>query len=280
MTAPWSSWTSPPPWPPPRRTLQFHINLVDLLTQCGYRPTVTFARRLMYSVSPLSDRNSRDLSSYVRRNRTSVAWNCRLYKSLTHNTGSIPKTGKRNGMRQKNHRKGLMFGFSVLAGFLALMSVAYACTVFRGVIGIVGDGSSNHSHKTGSNESMTYCGDGHNHNGAAAFRQGLNDSASDFTLFIDPTTACNGSKLNADNYDLMILGNGSNPFNSDGSVRINCMNGGTFTHRIANSVPVDSAGKGQVSVNLSNSSLKAGPGAVCVADDGDFEGNQVPIDWL
>ncbi len=183
-------------------------------------------------------------------------------------------------MNQKNHRKGLMFGFSVMAGFLALMSVAYACTVFKGIVGIAGDASSNHSHRTGANFGMTYCDTGHNHNGAAAFRQGGNDSAADFTLFVDPTTACGGSKLNADNYDLMILGNGSNPFFSDGSVRIDCMNSGTFTHRLANAVPVDSAGKGQVSVNLSNSSLTAGPGAVCIADDGDNEGNQVPIDWL
>ncbi|MDP9419127.1 MAG: hypothetical protein M3P53_03095 [Actinomycetota bacterium] len=183
-------------------------------------------------------------------------------------------------MRHKNHRKGLMFGFSVMAAFLALISVAYACTVFRGVIEITGDASSNHSFKTGTNKSMTYCSDGHNHNGAAAFRQGGNDSASDFTLRVGPTTACNGSQLNADNYDLMILGNGSNPFFSDGSVRIDCMNSGTWTHRLANAVPVDSAGFGGVSVNLSNSSLTAGPGAVCVADDFDNEGNQVPIDWL
>lgn len=183
-------------------------------------------------------------------------------------------------MTQNNHRKGLSFGFTVLAGFLALMSIAYGCTVFKGTLHISGDRSTNHSSKTGAKTSMAYCSTGHNHSGAAAGRQGGNDSATDITLDVDPTSSCGGSKLNADNYDLMLLGNGSNPFNSDGTWRIDCMNGGTWTHRLANAVPVDSTGNGGASVNLTNSSLVAGPGAVCIADDGDFEGNQVPIDWL
>lgn len=186
-------------------------------------------------------------------------------------------------MRRRSGHKGLMFGFSVLAGVLALISVAYACTVYKGTVTIYGDASSNHSSKTGDagpNKVMIYCDTGHNHEGAASYRQGGNDAAADFTLYVDPTSSCGGSKLNADNYDLMILGNGSDPFYSDGSWRIDCMNNGTWTHRFANAVPVDSNGYGQVSVDLTNSSLKAGPGAVCIADDGDNEGNQVPIDWL
>lgn len=184
-------------------------------------------------------------------------------------------------MRRRNGHRGLMFGFSVLAGVLALISVAYACTVYKGTVSIYGDASSNHSSKTGDPRyGMRYCSTGHNHAGAAAYRQGLNDAAADFTLYVDPSSACGGSKLNADNYDLMILGNGSNPFDSNGNWVIDCMNSGTWTHRFANAVPVDSSGYGQVSVNLTNSSLRAGPGAVCVADDGDNEGNQVPIDWL
>lgn len=185
-------------------------------------------------------------------------------------------------MAQKNHRRGVMFGFTVIAAFLALMSVAYGCTVFKGVIRIDGDGSSNHSHKTGKKTSMAYCtdGTGHNHEGAAAGKQGFNDSAGDITLAVGPTSGCGGSQLNADNYDVMLLGNGNDPFFSDGNWRIDCMNGGTWNHRLANALPVGTNGSGSVTINLSGSTLVAGPGAVCVADDGDFEGNQVPIDWL
>ncbi len=187
-------------------------------------------------------------------------------------------------MRQKNHRKGLMFGFTVMAAFLALMSVAYGCTVFKGTLGIIGDGDAftNHSHKQGDPRfGMTYCSTGHNHEGASAGKQGYNDSAADIKIKVEPSSSCGGSKLNADNYDLMLLGNGSDPFFSDGNWRIDCMNSGTWTHRLANAVPVDSTGtSGTVGVNLSGSSLVAGPGAVCIADDGDNEGNQVPIDWL
>ncbi len=185
-------------------------------------------------------------------------------------------------MAQKNHRKGVMFGFTVTAAFLALMSVAYGCTVFKGLIGIEGDGSSNHSHKTGKGTSMAYCtdGTGHNHEGAAAGKTGFNDSGADIRIVVGPTTGCGGSKLNADNYDVLLLGNGSDPFFSDGNWRIDCMNSGTWTHRLANWLPVGTDGRGEAFVNLSGSSLVAGPGAVCVADDFDNEGNQVPIDWL
>lgn len=202
--------------------------------------------------------------------------------AIRSNVAESPTQEEREiSVRRRNGHRGLMFGFSVLAGVLALVSVAYACTVYKGVVSIYGDASSNHSSKTGDPRYvMVYCETGHNHEGAAAYRQGGNDAGADFTLYVDPSSACGGSKLNADNYDLMILGNGSDPFNADGSWKIDCMNNGTWTHRFANAVPVDSGGYGKVSVDLTNSSLKAGPGAVCVADDGDYEGNQVPIDWL
>lgn len=186
-------------------------------------------------------------------------------------------------MAQKNHRKGPMFGFTVIAAFLALMSIAYGCTVFKGQIQITGDGSSNHSSKTGAKTTMGYCSDlngGHNHEGAAAGKTGFNDSAGDITLAVGATSACGGSQLNADNYDVMLLGNGQDPFDANGNWVIDCMNNGTWTHRLANALPVGTNGSGSVTINLSGSSLVAGPGAVCAADDGDFEGNQVPIDWL
>lgn len=164
-----------------------------------------------------------------------------------------------------NHsRKLLISGFGAIAVMLALSSVAFACTVFRGTFTVTpaapGSGSVT---ATGNNSGMGYCGGG-SPSGTAIIAA----PPGNFTATVAPATSClvNGSnKLSAGVYTLTW-----NP-GSTGAPRNDCMN-------------PDPDQIGEMTVDLNGNtlgpnsySLNQAPGdyQICISNATGGQGNQV-----
>ncbi len=177
-------------------------------------------------------------------------------------------------MRKASGKRMMMVAAGIVAIALAMSSAAYACTVYRGKMVVVGsDGS--RSIAVGNNANMGYC----------SLQGGAKSPATNgsFKVYVDPADTClkNGSNKMPARTDYVIrwMYKGFT-YNSSGYTRAgDCMPGGSGT-TIKTGATVDSNGFSPV-YGFSWSSVTANnPGearGVCFGDPSAFVGNQAPL---
>ncbi len=174
----------------------------------------------------------------------------------------------------KGCRKRLVAGAGIVAVALGVSSVAYACTVYRGKLVVVGSNGST-STAVGNNSNMSYC----------SLQGGARSPATNgrFDVYVDPASTClkNGSnKLPArTDYVIRWMYKGFT-YNSTGYTRVgDCMPGGSGT-TIKTGAQVDGNGYSPVygfswsSVTPNNAGEARG---VCFGDPFSNYGNQAPL---
>lgn len=180
---------------------------------------------------------------------------------------------------RRNTPKGLVFGFSVVALVLALTSVAFACTEFRGKMVVTGGGGTSTVYGNGS--SMGYSSTCSSTAGAKG------SSGSTITVTVSSASStCNSKTLPAySNYKVTFIGGGAYTWNGSGWARQkDCMyNGGDVGTTTIGSMSVSSTGYGTGSYSLPSGLTKNSSSdlsAVCVSDpvyNPSLYGNQAPI---
>lgn len=166
------------------------------------------------------------------------------------------------------HRRGLLFGFTVVAAVLALTSAAWACTVFKGKLTLQGNASTSTVTATGNNSGMGFCSITNSY----AYSNGSGGSVK---VTVGPASStCGGHKLPATGsetnlaYKVTYVDYGF--YNS--SLNRDCMyNGGHSTRIVLGDITVDSNGNGGggwYSIPGSHPAQNGSPyeAGVCVSD--------------
>lgn len=168
----------------------------------------------------------------------------------------------------RTSRRRMTFATAVVVGVMALTSVAFACTVYKGTM-IVTDAAGNTSQETGSGLSMNYCS-GTTSTSAARIARGES-----FTIDVEPFVGSGSQKsctdkLNDDLYDVN--------YSSSGATG-DCMSGDPAAVLIAEDglKTVNGSDSGNNSFPLP-SDAPIGESAICVSDDTAGEGMQVSVE--
>lgn len=198
-------------------------------------------------------------------------------------------------------RKGLTVGFVATAALLAMASVAYACTTYRGTMTVtITSGDDGHGHTEtaaiGANGdkgvSMGYCttvpsGWGSTNNPKGAAHMGT--AGGGITVTVAPADVCKGklsgtNKLadGTNNYEVNF--NPGKMFTSTSHIEPyvragDCMIGEPGNIRLDADFDVANGGHGSASYTIGTQTANATgeDGGVCVSRDGNPEGMQVPL---
>lgn len=177
-------------------------------------------------------------------------------------------------------QKGLAFAFTAVAVVLALSSVAFACTVFKGKMTVQGSGGTGTTSAIGNNSGMGYC------NNAAAANTGNGAEVPNaapggtITVTVAPATICKDmlglgtNKLpSGTTYEITWLAGRGVP--QGGSVDCMVPNGDNGNHINGSDMTVSSAGNGSDTSDTFTPSV--GENSVCVGKHGSSSGMQVPF---
>lgn len=177
----------------------------------------------------------------------------------------------------KNSRKPVMFGFFTIGAFLALASIAYACTTFKGqmVVTPASPGSGSVT-AVGNNRGMGWCS-------PITGRATIPTGTSTLNIDIAPSTGPCASQLpDRTDYAVNWVNNEAMTRNPDRWL-IDCMSpislhdGALGVKNVKSGISVVN-GKANVNVNVTAKTANTlGESAVCFGDPKGYWGNQAPV---
>lgn len=159
----------------------------------------------------------------------------------------------------RNHRRGVLAGFAVIASIVVTASAAFACVAFKGDLTVSSPGGNGNTVTGANNGNMDYCSNGHPTTAAAARRgDSITVKVAKGSASLCATTS---NKLSNRSHSVMLNNaktDGDVPFKYDSVLSRWVFQGGTgcFLNPPGNIVlsnagfPVDTYGNGQASYTL------------------------------
>jgi len=178
---------------------------------------------------------------------------------------------------QVSPRKGVAFGFGVVAAFLVVASTAFACTIYAGRFTVTGTST---GRAVGSGGSMSYCTDPN---------LGTNPTSANVNHLASPTFSASAAAESGHSTKYRGCNAALNPSSQVGLYDINyalgsvtgdCMTGSSGTQLVGTG-SVNSAGT-MTTTNYTGT-LATGSGGVCISTNAAWNathtpvGNQVPV---